>query len=79
VALFDVPFDIVGIKLLWWSWHDTDPSLADRSFGVPLTSYLFHISFASSLMALFWGTRRLLTNTSDYALDRLDLLMNCLS
>lgn len=35
--LLDVPFDILGIKYLWWVWHDTDPNIFDRTYSVPLT------------------------------------------
>lgn len=35
--LLDVPFDILGIKYLWWTWHDTDPNIFDRTYSVPLT------------------------------------------
>ncbi len=34
VVLLDVPFDIMGIKLLWWSWHDTEPNIYDRHMWV---------------------------------------------
>ena len=36
-TLLDVPFDILGIKFLWWTWHDTDPNIFDRSLSVPIT------------------------------------------
>jgi hypothetical protein len=32
------PYDIVGVKFLWWTWHDTDSSISQRIFGVPLGS-----------------------------------------
>ena len=38
-CLLDVPFDILGIKFLWWTWHDTDPNIFDRSYYVPITRY----------------------------------------
>ena len=37
--LLDVPFDILGVKFLWWTWHDTDPNIFDRSYSVPLTRW----------------------------------------
>lgn len=52
-VVMDFPYDIVGIKLLWWTWHDTDPNIFDRHYSVPWTSYLFHMTFASSLSFLF--------------------------
>ncbi|XP_001636002.2 uncharacterized protein LOC5515900 isoform X2 [Nematostella vectensis] len=56
-VIFDFPFDIMGIKLLWWSWHDTDPNLFDRHYWVPWTSYIFHMTFASSFTFIFHGMR----------------------
>lgn len=69
VVLIDIPFDIMGIKLLWWTWHDTDPNVFDRMFWVPWTSYYFHATFASSFNFLFYGSRRLLTATPGYQAD----------
>ncbi|RUS74092.1 hypothetical protein EGW08_018155 [Elysia chlorotica] len=60
VVLIDIPFDIMGIKLLWWTWHDDDPNIFDRHYWVPWTSYYFHATFASSFTLLFFGLRRLL-------------------
>lgn len=69
VVALDVPFDIMGIKLLWWSWHDTDPNIYDRHYWVPWTSYYFHASFASAFMFLFHGTRSLASSTEKYQSD----------
>ncbi|XP_070545272.1 uncharacterized protein [Ptychodera flava] len=63
VVIFDIPFDIMGIKSLWWSWHDTDPNIYDRHYWVPWTSYFFHMSFASSLNMLIHGSRKLITGS----------------
>lgn len=52
-VLIDFPFDIMGIKLLWWTWHDTDPNIFDRHYNVPWTSYLYHMTFASAFSFLF--------------------------
>ena len=51
--VIDIPYDIMGIKLLWWTWHDTDPNVFDRSYSVPWTSYIYHLTFASSFSFLF--------------------------
>ncbi|HLT34624.1 MAG TPA: hypothetical protein VK034_00030, partial [Enhygromyxa sp.] len=32
-CLFYAPYDIVGAKFLWWTWHDTDPTIAARILG----------------------------------------------
>ena len=60
VVLIDIPFDIMGIKLLWWTWRDDDPNIYDRHYWVPWTSYYFHAAFASSFTLLFFGQRSLL-------------------
>lgn len=68
VGLFDVlidfPYDIMGIKMVWWTWHDTDPNLFDRHYWVPWTSYFFHMAFHSSLAFLLNGTRYLFTGST---------------
>ena len=69
VVLLDVPFDIMGIKLLWWTWHDTDPNIYDRHYWVPWTSYYFHAAFASSFSFLFFGTRSLVCKTERFQAD----------
>ena len=40
-VLMDFPYDVMGIKLLWWTWHDTDSNIFDRTYNVPWTSYFF--------------------------------------
>lgn len=52
VLLIDLPYDIMGIKFVHWTWHDTDPNLEDRMYWVPLTSYYFHMAFSASFV--FW-------------------------
>jgi len=69
VVLLDVPFDIVGIKLLFWTWHDTDPNVYDRMYWVPWTSYYFHAAFASAFAVLFFGTRRVLCSSPRFDSD----------
>lgn len=32
VVIFDMPYDIIGIKNLWWTWHDTDANIRDRHY-----------------------------------------------
>ncbi|KAK6016349.1 hypothetical protein OSTOST_18171, partial [Ostertagia ostertagi] len=29
-AMLLIPYRILGTKLLWWTWHDTDPTIKDR-------------------------------------------------
>ncbi|XP_049812477.1 uncharacterized protein LOC126259609 [Schistocerca nitens] len=54
VILIDIPYDIVSVKFIHWSWHDTDPNIADRHYWVPWNSYYFHATFAASFC--FWIT-----------------------
>ena len=28
------PWDVVGAKMLWWTWHDTDKTIGSRFLGV---------------------------------------------
>ena len=45
------PYDIAGIKFLWWTWHDTDSAIAARLFGVPIGSSM------SASLQLSWRVR----------------------
>jgi hypothetical protein len=40
-CLFYAPYDIVGAKFLWWTWHDTDAPVATRLLGAPINSSLW--------------------------------------
>ncbi|CAG9858321.1 unnamed protein product [Phyllotreta striolata] len=51
-VLIDIPYDIVSVRYIHWTWHDTDPNIEDRHYWVPWTSYFFHATFAAAL--LFW-------------------------
>jgi hypothetical protein len=42
------PFDIVGVKFLWWSWHDTDAPIRSRLLGVPTSSTLWVLTFVGA-------------------------------
>ncbi|KAH9184267.1 hypothetical protein AeNC1_013756 [Aphanomyces euteiches] len=45
------PAELLGSKLLWWTWHDTDPILADRFLNVPTAIMASHFLSAISLYA----------------------------
>ncbi|MXY02166.1 MAG: hypothetical protein F4190_00800 [Acidimicrobiales bacterium] len=47
-CLLYAPYDIVGAKFLWWTWHDTDPAIAERLLGAPLSSSLWVLTFTGS-------------------------------
>ncbi|XP_017781550.1 PREDICTED: uncharacterized protein LOC108566262 [Nicrophorus vespilloides] len=51
-VLIDIPYDIISVNFLHWTWHDTDPNIEDRMFWVPWNSYYFHACFAASFT--FW-------------------------
>lgn len=44
-SAFYSPFDILGIKFLWWTWHDTDNTTLHRLVGVPIASTTWLITF----------------------------------
>ncbi|KAJ0403567.1 hypothetical protein P43SY_009015 [Pythium insidiosum] len=46
VVLLVLPMEILGAKFLWWTWHDTDPLLTARVYGVPLHLLFNHFYFA---------------------------------
>ncbi|MHC4836899.1 MAG: DUF7802 domain-containing protein [Planctomycetota bacterium] len=50
--LFYAPFDIVGAKFLWWTWHDTDVPIAQRLLGAPMGSSMWVITFAAAFAGL---------------------------
>jgi hypothetical protein len=47
-CLFYAPYDIVGAKFLWWTWHDTDPTIAARMLGAPISSSLWVLTFVGA-------------------------------
>lgn len=47
-SLFYAPYDITGIKFLWWTWHDTDLPIAWRLLGAPAASSMWVILFTAS-------------------------------
>lgn len=57
-VLIDIPYDIVAVKFVHWTWHDTDPNIYDRHYWVPWNSYYFHATFASSFYFFFDASRR---------------------
>lgn len=53
--LFYAPYDIVGAKFLWWTWHDTDLPIANRLLGAPVGSTMWVITFVFAF-SLLLGT-----------------------
>lgn len=58
--LFYGPYDVVGAHFLWWTWHETDPSVSQRLIGVPVGSSLWVLTFASAFYLLLQICKRLL-------------------
>jgi hypothetical protein len=47
-VVFYAPYDITGAKLLWWTWHDTDLTIANRILGAPVSSSLWVLTFSGT-------------------------------
>jgi hypothetical protein len=47
-SLFYAPYDIVGAKYLWWTWHDTDLPISNRLLGAPIGSTMWVITFVAT-------------------------------
>ena len=41
--------DMVGARLLWWTWHNSEPLYADREGGVPVASSFWILASMASL------------------------------
>ena len=55
------PYDITGIKFLWWTWHDTDAPIRHRLLGVPIGSSVWVITFTACFQ--FWVTLTIKSQT----------------
>jgi hypothetical protein len=47
-AMFYAPYDIVGAKFLWWTWHDTDRPIENRLLGAPIGSTMWVVTYVAS-------------------------------
>lgn len=58
-SLFYGAYDICGPKLLWWTWHDTDPAIAHRTMGAPNGSTCWILCYCTihSLLAQWLAHR----------------------
>ncbi|KAG5893868.1 hypothetical protein JTB14_005477 [Gonioctena quinquepunctata] len=71
VVLIDIPYDIVSVKFLHWTWHDTDPNIVDRHYWVPWNSYYFHAAFTAGFTFWFHFTREKLCSSKEkWAADK---------
>ncbi len=46
-SLFYAPYDIVGAKFSWWTWHDTDKLIGNRLLGAPIGSTMWVVTFVA--------------------------------
>lgn len=51
-SVFYAPYDIIGAKFLWWTWHDSDMPIANRILGAPIGSTMWIITFTASFSFL---------------------------
>ena len=51
-CLLYAPYDIVGAKFIWWTWHDSDELIAQRLFGAPVSSSLWVLTFTGAFALL---------------------------
>lgn len=57
-VLLAFPFELLGAKFLWWTWHDTDPLIQDRFYGVPFHILFYHFFFSMAFLAAHHTLRR---------------------
>lgn len=61
----DLPYDIMAVKFVHWTWHDTDPNIFDRHYHVPWNSYYFHLTFGTAFTFALHFWRRKITGDDD--------------
>ena len=50
--VFYAPYDVVGAKFLWWTWHDSDRPILHRILGAPIGSTVWVITFVAAFSYL---------------------------
>jgi len=50
--VFYAPYDIVGARYLWWTWHNSDPRITHRLLGAPIGSTMWVITFVAGFALL---------------------------
>uniref|UniRef100_A0A182K8R6 DUF7802 domain-containing protein n=1 Tax=Anopheles christyi TaxID=43041 RepID=A0A182K8R6_9DIPT len=58
VVLIDLPFDMLSIKFLHWTLHDTEPMLHERIYSAPWTLLLFFAVTTFTFSYLFHNLRK---------------------
>ncbi|XP_071530147.1 uncharacterized protein [Panulirus ornatus] len=64
-VLIDLPYDIITVKFVHFTWHDTDPNIYDRSYWVPWNSYYFHLASGTAFTFALGFWRRRITGTDE--------------
>jgi hypothetical protein len=60
IVALDFPFDTVGPDAGWWAWDMKDPDVHYRWYGVPVTSYYWHLTWGAILTAICrWAEPRM--------------------
>ncbi|XP_058123376.1 uncharacterized protein LOC131294489 [Anopheles ziemanni] len=59
VVLFDLPFDMVSVKFLHWTLHDTEQMFAERIYSAPWTLLLFFFGSTFTFSYAFRHLRKL--------------------
>ncbi|MFH4977916.1 hypothetical protein AB6A40_004625 [Gnathostoma spinigerum] len=52
--MMDFPYSVISVKLLWLQWHDTDPTISERSYWAPWSVYALNSCIACSFA---WSLR----------------------
>lgn len=55
-----LPYRIFGTKLLWWTWHDTDPTISDRMLWTPWSTFYFYAVCMCSFVWILHTSRHFL-------------------
>lgn len=61
-VMLKMPYDIIGVKLIWWTWHDNDFNIKDKTYLVPWNNYNFYAAFVCSFVWLVNLTRKIFVN-----------------
>ncbi|CEG47846.1 uncharacterized protein PHALS_05176 [Plasmopara halstedii] len=52
IIMLTFPFEMMGTKFLWWTWHDTDPLLHSRIMGIPCHVLFYYYFFAFAFLSV---------------------------
>ncbi|KDO34693.1 hypothetical protein SPRG_00757 [Saprolegnia parasitica CBS 223.65] len=55
VVGLNFPLELMGPKFIFWTFHDTEPTLKERFLSIPIAILLAHIASALSFYSTLWG------------------------